>query len=166
MCKYVKKESFENAVSCLLGIWVLQWANRIHRGDMCSRKMKFQLQWEHGWPEAQLSHFLRDIFCIAVLFCSGRDSNCTVWCACFLRTAGASTAPSSQPAARGLICPFASCLCRAETMNTSAPCRYSSALWSYQPLWGNSSYFLRSLLWSKYLTNTVLDARSAVLAAS
>lgn len=34
----------------------------LHRGDMCSCKMKFQLHWEHGWPEAQLSHFLKRHF--------------------------------------------------------------------------------------------------------
>lgn len=42
--------------------WGLQSCNeprRLHKGDMCSCKIKFQLQREHGWAEAQLSCFLK-----------------------------------------------------------------------------------------------------------
>lgn len=106
---------------------------------MCSCKIKFQLQWEHGWPEAQLSHFLKRHFLnSSVILLQARQQ---VHIFTHLLPAYCQPGPRPRPALLSaptqqlweLFALFAfSCLQGTATMDICALCRSSSVLWPYQ----------------------------------
>lgn len=156
--------------------WGLESYNeptRLRKGEMCSCKIKFQQQWEHGWPEAQLSHFLKRHFLnSSVILLLARQQ-----VHIFMHLLPAYCQPGPRPMPASLSAPtqqlgefFAlsafSCLHGAAMVDTCALCRSSSALRPYQTSGETApNTVLITTGWNALHTQCRLYASSAVLAA-
>lgn len=146
--------------------WGLESCNeprRLHKGDMCSCKIKFQLQWEHGWPEAQLSRFLKRHFLNSSLILPHASRHWHI----FMSARSSPRAGSAVSATLRLCASFArfapSCRGGAGTVDTSADTRH---FYGHIKHWEEIApqIFLISMEWNALHMQFTLYVRTVVAA--